>query len=145
MQSNLQGHYLYLELYAKESQGHYLYLELYAFWRAITFTLNFMLFGIIAQNDSTRHFFLALVLQQNREHPKSPIFAGVCYYEINFIDGCFYGIGMHSDTIRASFLAIISAVNRYFLNTEKKSKLGGSESFLKKVRNFWSKFKKKLI
>ena len=68
---------------------------------------------------------------------------GVCYYEINFIDGCFYGIGMHSDTIRASFLAIISAVNRYFLNTEKKSKLGGSESFLKKVRNFWSNLKKK--
>ena len=70
---------------------------------------------------------------------------GGVLFEINFIDGCFYGIGMHSDTIRASFLAIISAVNRYFLNTEKKSKLGGSESFLKKVRNFWSKFKKKLI
>ena len=70
---------------------------------------------------------------------------GVCYYEINFIDGNFYGIGIHSDTIKASFLAVISALNRYFLNTEKKSKLGGSESFLKKVRNFCSKFKKKLI
>ena len=34
-------------------------------------------------------------------------------------NGNFYGIGIHSDTIKASFLAVISALNRYFLSVLK--------------------------
>ncbi len=63
---------------------------------------------------------------------------GVCYFEISFPDKSFYyGIGIHSDTIKASFLASVSAINRYFINTNQKSKVG----FLGKMKKFWSSFK----
>ena len=69
---------------------------------------------------------------------------GVCYFEISFPDENFYyGVGMHSDTTKASFLAIISAVNRYFLNRNRKSKVEVSVGFLRKVKNFCSFFTKK--
>ena len=69
---------------------------------------------------------------------------GVCYFEISFPDENFYyGVGMHSDTTKASFLAIISAVNRYFLNRNRKSKVAISVGFLRKVKNFCSFFTKK--
>ena len=45
---------------------------------------------------------------------------GICYYEITFDDGnSFYGVGIHSDIVQSSFLAIISAINRYFLKNNK--------------------------
>ena len=45
---------------------------------------------------------------------------GICYYEITFDKGdSFYGIGIHSDIVQSSFLAIISAINRYFLKNKK--------------------------
>ena len=42
---------------------------------------------------------------------------GICYYEVTFEEEhSYYGVGIHSDIVKASFLAIVSAINRYFLS-----------------------------
>ena len=44
----------------------------------------------------------------------------ICYYEITFDQqDSYYGVGIHSDIVQSSFLAIVSSVNRYFLEKNK--------------------------
>lgn len=45
---------------------------------------------------------------------------GICYYQITFTNqNSYYGIGINSDIIKASFLAILSSINIYFQQTKK--------------------------
>lgn len=63
-------------------------------------------------------FYLSFITTDYQEHTLEfgSNAKGICYYEITFDDQkSYYGVGIHSDIVQASFLSIISAINRYFL------------------------------